>query len=92
MVSRSAKYYQTHPEARKKKYETDKKINARPEQREKRSELGSKNYEHDKKHGKSSRKGKDLAHTSKGLRYKSVSANRGSKSDTKGDRNARGGK
>lgn len=92
MVSRSAKYYQTHPEARKKKAATDKKINARPEQKTKRSELGSKNYAHDKKYGKSSRQGKDLSHTSSGLRYKSSSANRGNKGDTKGDRNARGGK
>lgn len=92
MVSRSAKYYQTHPEARKKKAATDKKINARPEQKAKRSELGSKNYAHDKKYGKSSRNGKDLSHTKSGLKYKSVSTNRGSKSDSKGDKNARGGK
>lgn len=92
MVSRSAKYYQTHPKARQKKYATDKKINARPEQKAKRRELGEKNYEHDKKYGKSSRNGKDLSHTSSGLKYKPSSTNRGSKSDTKGDRNARGGK
>lgn len=91
MVSRSAKYYQTHPEARKKKAKTDKKINARPEQRARRSELGSANYAHDKKYGKSSRKGKDLSHTSSGLKYKPSSVNRGSKSDSKGDKNARGG-
>lgn len=55
-MGRSTEYYRTHPEARKKKAETDKKINARPE----------------------------------GLKYKSRSANRGSKPDTAGDRNARG--
>ena len=40
--------------------------------------------------GKGWRKGKDCSHTKNGLRYKSVKANRGSKSDTKGDKNARG--
>ena len=51
---------------------------------------GRKNYETDKKKGKGWRKGKDCSHTKNGLRYKSVKANRGSKSDTKGDKNARG--
>lgn len=32
-MGRSTEYYRTHPEARKKKAETDKKINARPEQK-----------------------------------------------------------
>lgn len=91
MVARSTRYYRTHPEARKRKYQTDKKINARPEQKAKRRELGRKNYETDKKKGKSWRKGKDLCHTKNGLRYKPRSVNRGSKTDTKGDRNARGG-
>ena len=85
----STEYYRTHPKARKKKAATDKKINARPEQKAKRRELGRKNYETDKKKGKSFRKGKDLSHTKNGLRYKSIKANRGSRSDTKGDRNAR---
>ena len=43
-----------------------------------------------KRKGKGWRKGKDCSHTKNGLRYKSVKANRGSKSDTKGDKNARG--
>lgn len=91
-MGRSTEYYRTHPKARKRKYRTDKRINARPEQKAKRRELGRKNYETDKKKGNGWRKGKDLSHTSRGLRYKSVKANRGSKSDTKGDRRARGGK
>lgn len=89
-MGKSTEYYRTHPKARKKKAETDKKINARPEQKAKRRELGRKNYKTDKLKGKAYRKGKDLCHTAKGLRYKSRSANRGSKSDTAGDRNARG--
>ena len=67
-MGRSTEYYRTHPEARKKKAETDKKINARPEQKAKRRELGRKNYKTDKLKGKAYRKGKDLCHTAKGLR------------------------
>lgn len=92
MVSKSAQYYHTHPEARKKKKEYDSKFEKKKEQVEKRTELKRKNREHDKKYGKASRKGKDLSHTSHGLVYKSRSANRGSKSDTAGDRRARGGR
>ena len=89
-MGRSTEYYRTHPEARRKKKITDSKINRRPEQKAKRRELARKNYETDKKKGKSGRKGKDLCHTKNGLVYKPTSVNRGSTSDTKGDRNARG--
>lgn len=78
------------PKPGRKRLKKDKEINARPEQKAKRRELGRKNYETDKKKGKGWRKGKDCSHTKNGLRYKSVKANRGSKSDTKGDKNARG--
>ena len=92
MASRTAKYYHTHPEARKKKAEYDKKFNEKKEQREKRVELVQHNSEHDKKYGKASRKGKDASHTKNGIVYKKSSVNRGSKSDTAGDRRARGSK
>lgn len=92
MISRTAKYYHSHPRAKAKKQAYDKVYNQKPEQREKRSELSVKNRQHDKKYGKASRRGKDLAHTAHGLVYKSRSANRGSKSDMAGDRRARGGK
>lgn len=91
-MGKSTNYYKTHPEARKKKAETDKKINSRPDQLAKRRELAKKNYEHDKAHGEGSRKGKDLSHVGKKTVYKLVKSNRGSKSDSKGDKNARGGK
>jgi hypothetical protein len=87
-LSRSAKYYRDNPDARKKKAQTDKKVNARPEQRKKRSELTTER----RKRGIAGKGGGDLSHTSKGLVRKSVSANRGSKSDSAGDRRARGGK
>mgnify|MGYP007056174090 CR=1 FL=1 len=92
MVSRTAAYYRSHPKARAKKNAYMKKYNKKPSQVKKRVELITKNREHDKKYGKASRSGKDLSHTSKGLVYKKSSGNRGSKSDTSGDRRARGGK
>ena len=92
MASRTAEYYHTHPKARKKKAEYDKEYNRKPEQRKKRGELTQINREHDKKYGKASREGKDASHTSHGIVYKKSSVNRGSKSDTAGDRRARGGK
>ena len=91
MASRTTEYYLTHPKAREKKKEYDTNFNRKPEQVKKRAELKRENEEHDRKYGKASRRGKDLSHTSRGLVYKSVSANRGSKSDTAGDRRARGG-
>lgn len=90
-LSKSAKYYRDNPEARKKKASTDKKVNARPEQRKKRSELSTKNRKYDRKYGKASRKGKDASHQANGdIRYTDSSKNRGNKTSTKGDRNARG--
>jgi len=92
MVSKSAEYYRTHPKAREKKKKYDAEFEKKPEQVKKRVELKRENREHDKKYGKASRAGKDLSHTSKGLVYKKSSVNRGSKSDSAGDRRARGGK
>ena len=59
---RSAKYYRSNPEARRKKAATDKKVNARPEQREKRSELTTER----RRRGIAGRGGKDLSHTKDG--------------------------
>jgi len=92
MVSKSTQYYRTHPKAREKKKEYDTEFNKKKEQREKRAELVKHNREHDEKYGKASRRGKDASHTSHGIVYKKSSTNRGSKSDTAGDRRARGGK
>lgn len=92
MIAKSTAYYRSHPKAREKKKEYDAEFNKKPEQVSKRVELKRKNREHDEKYGKASRKGKDLSHTSHGLVYKSSSVNRGSKTDTAGDRRARGGK
>jgi hypothetical protein len=59
---RSAKYYRSNPEARRKKAATDKKVNARPEQREKRSELTTER----RRRGIAGKGGKDLSHTKDG--------------------------
>ena len=90
MVCRTTRYYRTHPKARAKKRAYDTKFGKKPSQRKKRAELVKKNRQHDKKYGKASRAGKDLSHTKNGLVYKKSSVNRGSKSDTAGDRRARG--
>ena len=71
--SRSAKYYQENPEARRKKDAYNKTFNRKKEQREKRSELVKINREADKR-GKD-RKGLDYDHAVK--RYVSVKTNRG---------------
>ena len=59
---RSAKYYRSNPEARRKKAATDKKVNARPEQREKRTELTTER----RRRGIAGQGGKDLSHTKDG--------------------------
>ena len=92
MVSRTARFYRSHPRSRARHNAYNATFNRKPPQRAKRAELARKNRAHDKKYGRASRAGKDLSHTKHGLVYKSRAANRGSKSDTAGDRRARGGK
>jgi len=86
--SKSAKYYASNPEARKKKAAYAKKYNAKPSEKAKRRELGKKNYANDKKNGASSRAGKDFDHATG--RYVKSSTNRGRGcKGTAGDRRAR---
>ena len=59
---KSAKYYRENPEARRKKAATDKKVNARPEQRKKRSELSQWRREQ----GIAGKGGPDGSHTKDG--------------------------
>ena len=58
----SAKFYRENPEARAKKAVTDTKVNARPEQRAKRSELAVARRER----GMLGKGGPDLSHTKMG--------------------------
>jgi hypothetical protein len=92
MVSRTARFYRTHPKARAKHRAYQAKYNKKPSQVKKRSQLIKYNRAHDRKYGKASRIGKDASHTRHGIVYKKSSVNRGSKSDTAGDRRARGKK
>ena len=75
--SKSARYYANNPKARKKKAATDKKINARPEQKKKRAEA-NKARASAKKRGVDV-SGKDYDHYSKGFVKSSV--NRGRKGE-----------
>lgn len=76
----SAKYYRENPEARVQKAKTDTKVNARPEQREKRAELARER----RARGMMGKGGPDLSHTSKGtLVRENASANRARNRGTK---------
>jgi hypothetical protein len=77
MKSKSAKYYATHPEARKKKQSYDAKLNRKPEQVKKRIESNAKRREA-KARGQDI-KGKDYDHAVR--RFVSVKANRGRKGE-----------
>ena len=87
-ISKSAKYYRDNPEARAKKKEYDTKLNKKPSQIKKRVESNAKRAEAKKK-GQNI-KGMDYNHGTNSFVKSSV--NRGAKSGTQGDRNARGGK
>ncbi|MBM4225718.1 MAG: hypothetical protein FJ167_13315 [Gammaproteobacteria bacterium] len=58
----SARYYRDNPDARASKAKTDTKVNARPEQRAKRSELATARRER----GLMGKGGPDLSHTKEG--------------------------
>ena len=88
-MKRTAKFYATHPEAKAKKAAYDKKNDATPERRARRAELVKINRD---KGTYGNGDGKDWSHTKNGMVMKKASVNRGSKSDTAGDRRARGSK
>lgn len=89
-LSRSGKYYRDNPEKRRAKAKKDAEINKRKEQVKKRVEA-NKARRKAKKAGKNIA-GKDASHTKRGIVFKKSSVNRGSKSDSAGDRRARGRK
>lgn len=90
MASRSAEYYRKNKKARDKKNAYQKKYNKRRKQVEKRVELNRLN----RKAGTyGNGDGKDVSHKDgQKPRMVSQSKNRGSKTNTAGDRRARGGK
>lgn len=89
-MGRSTEFYRKNAKARAKKNAYQKEYNATPEEKKRRAE-NNRNRRKFKAAGKDL-EGKDIAHTKDGLRVKSIKANRGSSSDTPGDRRARGKK
>ena len=85
-LSRTAKFYRKNGKSRKKRLRYQKKYNERPEERKRRSELTMLNRKMGEKGD-----GLDISHQGNGkVTLKPQSANRGSKSDTQGDKRARG--
>jgi hypothetical protein len=89
-MKKSAKYYAANPESKAKKDAYNKEFNRKPEQRAKRAELVKVNREHQKSGKGKISDGKDASHTKNGIVLKPASVNRASKSDTLGDKRARG--
>ena len=89
-LSKSAKYYRDNKEARDKKKKYDVKLNSSAKQTKKRVEANGARRKA-KAAGKNVT-GKDASHTKNGIVFKKTSVNRGSKSDSAGDKRARGGK
>lgn len=90
--SKTSKFYAANPEARKKRLEYQAEFNKKPEQVKKRVELNAANKSNHTSGKSKVGDGKDVSHTKSGLRLKPASTNRGSKSDSPGDRRARGTK
>lgn len=89
MKGKSTAYYKANPESKAKKDAYNKEFNRKPEQRAKRAELVKVNRERGT-YGNGD--GMDASHTKKGIVMKKASVNRGSKTDSSGDKRARGGK
>lgn len=88
-MKKSAKYYAANPASKAKKDAYNKEFNKKPEQRAKRAELVKVNRA---KGTYGNGDNMDAAHTKKGIVMKKASVNRGSKSDSAGDKRARGTK
>ena len=90
MKGKTAQYYATHPEARKKRLEYQADYNKRPDQLRKRIELNKINRDRGQYADKD---GKDMSHQKNGrVIEESASKNRGSKSNSPGDVRSRGTK
>jgi hypothetical protein len=86
----TAKYYATHPEARAKRLAYQADYNKRTDQLKKRIELNKINRDRGQYADKD---GKDMSHQKNGrVIEESASKNRGSKSNSAGDKRARGKK
>lgn len=89
MLGRTAKYYASNPDARKKRLDYQREYNKQDREVKKRVELNKVN----KTRGTyGNGDGLDASHTKRGVVMKKASINRGSKTSMPGDRRARGGK
>lgn len=88
-MKKTAKYYKENPEAKAKKDAYQKEYNKKPSEVKKRVELNKVNRDRGT-YGNGD--GLDMAHTKNGIVKKKASVNRGSKSDSPGDKRARGKK
>jgi hypothetical protein len=89
MPGRTAKYYANNPDARKKRLDYQREYNKQDREVKKRVELNKVNRQRGT-YGNGDNL--DASHTKRGIVMKKASVNRGSKTDTPGDRRARGGK
>jgi len=87
-LSKSARYYRENKSARDRKKKYDAKLNSREDQVKKRTALNRYNRQHGT-YGNGDKKDA-MHHGDKIVGYQSQSKNRGSKTASKGDRNARG--
>jgi len=87
MPGRTAKYYASNPEARKKRLEYQKEYNKQDREVKKRVEL---NAENRKRGTYGNADGLDISHTKSGTRLQKASVNRGSRNAMPGDKRARG--
>ena len=88
-MKKTAKFYKDNPEAKAKKDAYQKKYNKKPSEVKKRVELNKINRDRGT-YGNGD--GMDMSHTKNGVVKKKASVNRGSKSDSPGDKRARGKK
>lgn len=87
MPGKTASYYKSNPEARKKRLEYQREYNKKSREVKKRVEL---NKENRKRGTYGNGDGLDVAHTKNGTRLQKASVNRGSRSAMPGDKRARG--
>lgn len=91
--SRTARFYASSPEARKKRLEYQQKFNKKPEQVKKRVELNKYNQKAIKEGRAKKGDGKDAVHKgSKIVGFRAASKNRGDSNDSIGDKKSRSAK
>jgi hypothetical protein len=89
MKGKSQKHYDSNTDSRLKKNSYDREYYRKNKPKLNASRAERKRFRNKAIKNGASVKGKDVAHTKKGLRLKSIKANRGSNSDSRGDRIAR---